>query len=72
LPLLEKLVATGQAFDGSESHRISQQLCARYGRHAVPAIPEKTGAQRAAAPHPLLDSMTISQFRSIMQNRLSR
>jgi len=72
LPLLEKLVATGQAFDGSESHRIYQQLCARYGRNAVPAIPEKTGPQKTAGPHPLLDSMTISQFRTIMQNRLSR
>jgi hypothetical protein len=40
LPVLEQLVSIGQAFEGSRTHRIYEELCARANRKPVPAIPK--------------------------------
>ncbi|HEY3836798.1 MAG TPA: hypothetical protein VGL72_09510 [Bryobacteraceae bacterium] len=38
LPVLEELVLSGQAFEGSETHKVYQQLCTRSGRTEVAAV----------------------------------
>jgi hypothetical protein len=42
LPILESMVKSGQAFKDSATHRTYLQLCARYRREPVDAIPQKS------------------------------
>src|SRR6185295_18095543 len=42
LPVLEGWVSSGRAYQGSSTHKVYQELCARLGRAPLDAIPEKT------------------------------
>ena len=69
LPILEALVESGQAFEGSMTHSVYQELCARQNRVPVKAIPQKVKPPKEPAPNPILDNMTVGEFRNIMQGR---
>ncbi len=69
LPILEPLVVSGQAFAGSATHRVYTELCARCNRQPVAAVRQET-KPRPPAPHPILDSLTVGEYRSMMQQKL--
>jgi hypothetical protein len=69
LPILEALVESGQAFEGSTTYRVYQELCARQKRAPVKAIPQKTKAPKEPLPNPILDNMTVGEFRNILQGK---
>jgi hypothetical protein len=64
LPVLEALVESGQAFEGSTTHRAYLQLCSRQGRTPVKATPHKE-----PAPDLILDHLTVGEFREMMRGR---
>jgi hypothetical protein len=53
IPILEKYVVSGQAFEGSKTHRVYEELCAKWNRTPVPAIPQKVATPKAPAPAPV-------------------
>jgi hypothetical protein len=69
LPILEALVESGQAFEGSTTHRVYQELCARHKRAPVKAISQRAKPPKAPAPNPILDNLTVGEFRNIMQRK---
>jgi hypothetical protein len=55
IPILEKYVASGQAFEGSKMHKVYEELCARWSRTPVAAIPQKKPESKSPAePKPVL------------------
>jgi len=69
LPILEPLVASGHAFAGSTTHRVYMALCARWNREPVQAIRAESKPHKSPAPNPILDNLTIGEFRAIMQRK---
>jgi hypothetical protein len=59
LPILERLVTTGHAFQGSTTHRVYQDLCARRNRKPLPASPQKGTPAQDPPPNPVLDDLTV-------------
>jgi hypothetical protein len=72
IPVLEKLVESGQAFEGSATHRIYGQLCADKNREPVAAIKPKSAAQKTAGPSRLIDSEPADLMRTLAQMITSR
>ena len=70
LPILENLVASGQAFAGSATHRVYEQLCAKKNRRPVPAIPVKSGPVKDPAIHQLFDNLTVGDFERITKLKI--
>jgi hypothetical protein len=50
LPILEEYVASGRAFEGSETHVIYQELCRLRNRKPVPALPENSKVRDDSGP----------------------
>lgn len=71
LPILERLVETGQAFAGSTTHRIYQDPCARFDRQPAAAIPASPKPLKQPALNPMFDNMTIGEFRRILPGKWS-
>jgi hypothetical protein len=70
LPILEALVESGRAFEGSTTHGVYQQLCARHNRVPVKAVPQNARQAKEPAPNPILDNMTVGELRNIVQGKL--
>ena len=66
LAILEAQVKSGQAFEGSTTHRVYEELCARHKRAPVKAIPVKTKERPA---NPMLDNLTVGEFRDMLQGK---
>jgi hypothetical protein len=69
LPILEGLVTNGQAFEGSATHRVYRELCARARREPAPAIPRKEKSAKEHSPNPLLDGLTVGDVQRLMKPR---
>jgi hypothetical protein len=69
LPLLEALVESGRAFEGSTTHDVYQQLCARQNRVPVKAGRQDARPAKEPAPNPILDNMTVGELREIMHRK---
>ena len=70
LPILKALVKSGQAFEGSATHRVYKDLCARQNRAPVKAIRKEPKPPKEPAPNPILDNMTVGEFRKIIQGKV--
>jgi len=69
LPILEALVESGQAFEGSLTHQVYLELCASQNRTPVQAKPQNAAEARKPAPNPILDNLTVGEFRKIVQGK---
>jgi hypothetical protein len=62
LPILEALVESGRAFEGSMTHAVYQRLCAREGRVPVKAVAQDA---KKVVPNAILDDMTVGELREV-------
>jgi hypothetical protein len=68
LPILEALVESGRAFEGSMTHAVYQRLCAREGRVPVKAVAQDA---KKAVPNAILGDMTVGELREVMHGKLT-
>jgi len=67
LPILKALVKSGQAFEGSATHRVYRELCANQKCAPVKATLKKAKPVKKPALNPILDGMTVAEFRNFMK-----
>jgi hypothetical protein len=65
----QALVETGQAFEGSLTHQVYLELCASQNHTPVQAKPQNAAEARKPAPNPILDNLTVGEFRKIVQGK---
>src|SRR5258708_31498846 len=70
LPILEALVESGRAFEGSITHGVYQQLCARHNRVPVKGVPQNAKWAKEPVANPILDNMTMGELRNIMHGKV--